>query len=67
METIINYSFAQRAIFRRICNKLRKKVFMATQYGDSLYDDYSDWTEYVEHYDDYHDYLDGETYLDNVQ
>ncbi len=40
---------------------------MATQYGDSLYDDYSDWTEYVEHYDDYHDYLDGETYLDNVQ
>ena len=65
METIINYSFAQRAIFRRISNKLR--VSMVNMYGDSLYDDHSDWTEYVEHYDDYHDYLDGETYLDNVQ
>lgn len=59
-------TFAQSIILNRIENISRKHL-CATQYGDSLYDDYSDWMEYTEHYDDYHDYADGETYLDNVQ
>lgn len=61
-----NTTFAQSIILNRIEN-INRKHLCATQYGDSLYDDYSDWVEYTEHYDDYHDYADGETYLDNVQ
>lgn len=61
-----NITFAQSVILNRVEN-INRMYLCVTQYGDSLYDDYSDWVEYTEHYDDYHDYADGETYLDNVQ
>jgi hypothetical protein len=61
-----NVTFAQSAILDRI-DRTKCKHLHVSQYGDSLYDDYSDWVEYTESYDDYHDYLDGGSYLDNAQ
>lgn len=59
-------TYAQSMIVTRISNKIRSGVTIS-QYGDSLYDDYSDWVEYTELYGDYTDYIDGVTYLDNAQ